>query len=173
MSYSDGRPLAHGELGGQVGIGYRVGDKLWAVVSSYVGGSWFDFSGLGISGKVEQTTWRIRGGFDHYAQVTSKMRLCLGIGAEYGETRSWFDTYVLPEAVALGAQGSDEGPHVYSGGGYLRVGAEFPLRGSLSGYAEAVEGLNRSHARQTSLRNDLNWLGQSFELGAGLRWFIW
>lgn len=160
MSYGDSRPQSHGVASGQLGLGYRVSGSCWAVVTGQWGGGWADFIGPGVSGKIEQVTWRARAGAEHHVPVGRNCSLFLGAGAEYGETRSWFD----------GFSDSDEGPRVFAGGGFVRAGVLMPLFGNGSAYAEISDAVQLAHAQHARLRTDLNWLGHSLDVGVGMRW---
>ncbi|MGH9194233.1 MAG: hypothetical protein ACRD1T_00655, partial [Acidimicrobiia bacterium] len=111
MSVADIRPMTHGEFGGRTEIGYRVAGPWWVVATGHFGGAWFDFNGPAVSGKIEDFSWLVRGGTELHVPAFRRVALYLGLGGEYGESRSWLDA----------ASASDEGPEVYSVGAYVKA----------------------------------------------------
>ena len=159
MSYSDIRPLQRPEVGGEIEVGSRLGTSWWGVVTGYLGGAWFDFSGPTTSGTIEDLSWLIRVGLDRHFELGSRSAVYFGAGGQYGESRSWLDTY----------QTAEEGLRVFEGGAYFRAGANTQLRGASRVYLQLAQAAFRAHARQARLQNDFNWLGNSLEVSAGLR----
>ena len=165
MSYSDIRPVTHGEFGGRAEIGYRIAGPWWATASGHFGGAWFDFSGPDVSnlppiaGKIEDFSWLIRGGLDRRTTARRRAAVYFGLGGEYGESRSWLHSL----------RTRDEGPHAYIGGGYLKAGAMTPVVGPVHAYIETIQSAYHAHARRVLFENRFNWLGRSFEGAAGIR----
>ncbi|MGH9195395.1 MAG: hypothetical protein ACRD1T_06615, partial [Acidimicrobiia bacterium] len=128
----------------------------------HFGGAWFDFVGPGVSGKIEDFSWLIRSGVDVHIPAFDRLAFYLGLGAEYGETRSWL------EAVSA----DDEGPRVFVTGGYVKAGAIGLALHRTHAYVEVVQSGYVAHASQSRLENNFNWLGRSFEGAAGIRVFL-
>jgi hypothetical protein len=161
LSYSDSRPTSHLEAGGRTELAWRAGGKWWLGASGSFGGAWFDYLVPLASGNIEQTTWVVRGGVERELTEGSGMRLTAGLGAEYGESRSWLHAFLL----------SDEGPHTYLGGGYVKTGLSAPLAGPCEFHAELLQSIYHAHAKQARIGGDFNWMGASLEVSAGVRFF--
>jgi hypothetical protein len=159
MSYSDIRPVPRGEVGGRLEIGARVGERWWAIASGHFGGAWFDFSGPSVSGTIEDFSWVVRGGLDRRSPVGNRAEWYMGLGGEYGESRSWLDALTT----------EDEGPRVYLRGGYVKLGAATSIGGPFQLYADATQSVFMAHARQAKLENKYNWLGRALEGAIGVR----
>jgi hypothetical protein len=165
MSYADVRPVTHGESGGRIELGVRITGPWWASVAGHFSGAWFDYSSpdLGssrpISGKIDDFSWLIRAGLEHHRVLSATTTLYVGAGAESGETRSWLEALNL----------SDEGPHVYVGGGYFKAGGMRSVWGPLHAYGEIAASSYHAHARRDRFLTTNNWLGRSLEGGIGVR----
>ena len=109
-------------------------------------------------GRIADFRWLVRASLDGHV-LAGCATAYFGLGAEYGESRSWLD----------GVSVSDEGPHVFMGGGYLKAGVMGRALGPLHGYAEATQSVYQAHARRAGLESKFNWLGQAMEVAAGLR----
>ena len=128
LSVGDIRPQPHGEWGGRVGLDYQFSER-WAVtLAGQVGGSWLDFNGFAVSGKIVDANWSGRVGVDRLILAGGGATLFIGIGLEYGEARSWLDNLTI----------SQEGPHNYAVGGSARVGISEPPRGAGPGLRRAA-----------------------------------
>jgi hypothetical protein len=160
MSVVDVRPATRGEVGADVDVGLRTWCGWWLRASGYVGGTWFDYQGPASSGKIEDLTWLIRTGVDRRFSASRRVVPYLGVGVEYGESRSWLHAFAA----------SEEGAHAYTAGGYVRLGGELQVAGPLRGYVEVSGSAYRAHATLSRLESEFNWLGRSLELGAGVRW---
>ena len=162
LSVSDIRPQTRGEWGGRVSLDYLLTERWGASLAGQVGGSWFDFNGFAVSGKIVDSNWGVRAGVDRLIHAGGASTLSIGIGLEYGEARSWLDNLTI----------SQEGPHNYLVGGSARVGVSTPLLARFQVYGELLQSFYRAHARDGTSRNEYNWLGRSLTGGVGVRFAL-
>lgn len=129
------------------------------LLAGQVGGSWSDFNGFAVSGKIVDASWSLRAGLDRLIPVGRGGTLFAGIGLEYGESRSWLDNLTI----------SQQGPHNYNFGGSARIGVSSPFVARFQVYGEVLESFYRAHARDGTSGNQYNWLGRSLTGAFGVR----
>jgi hypothetical protein len=161
LSVSDIRPQARGEWGGRVDLDYQFSERWAATIAGQVGGSWFDFNGFAVSGKIVDASWSVRTGVDRLIPAGGAT-LAVGIGLEYGEARSWLDNLVI----------SQEGPHNYTLGGSARVGISSPFLGRVQAYGELLSSFYRGRAQDRTSGNTYHWLGRSLTGAIGMRFAL-
>ena len=163
LSVSDTRPHSYGEFGGRVDISYLVTNYWAAAISWHAGGSWLDFNGFGVSGRIVDASWSLRAGVDRIFLLGERQSVQVGAGFDYGEVRSWLDTFVA----------SAEGPHAYATGGSVRLGLTHQLGSRLQIVGDLTQSAYRAHAKEPStLRTSYNWLGRSLAGSLGMRWAV-
>lgn len=162
LSVSDIRPQTRGEWGGRVGLDYQFSERWAASLAGQVGGSWFDFNGFAVSGRIVDASWGVRAGVDRLIPIGGAPRLSIGIGLEYGEARSWLDNLTI----------SQKGPHNYTVGGSGRVGISSPFLARFQVYGELLQSYYRGHARDEISGSSYNWLGRSFTGAVGVRFAL-
>ena len=62
LSVGDIRPEPHGEWAGSVSLDYQFSERWAATLRSQIGGSWLDFNGFAVSGKIVDASWACRAG---------------------------------------------------------------------------------------------------------------
>jgi hypothetical protein len=127
-----------------------------------VGGSWFDFNGFAVSGKIVDASWSARAGVDRLIPAGGRATLFTGVGLEYGEARSWLDNLTISQA----------GPHNYAVGGSARVGISSSLLGRVQVYGELLQSFYRGHARDGTSGSKYNWLGRSLTGAVGVKFAL-
>ena len=163
LSVGDTRPRSYGELGGRADLSYLLSDHWEMTLSGHVGGTWLDFNGFGVSGRVADQSWSLRAGLDRLVPLGERQTLSIGAGLEYGEGRSWLDTFTA----------SSEGPHAYMTGGSVRLGLAHQLGSRVHIVADLSQSAYRAHAKEPStLRTSYNWLGRSMAGSVGMRWAV-
>lgn len=163
LSVSDTRPRSYGELGGRADLSFMLSDHWGMTLSGHVGGTWLDFTGFGVSGRVADQSWSLRAGLDRFVPLGARQTLLIGAGLEYGEGRSWLDTFAA----------STEGPHAYMTGGSVRLGLAHQLGSRVQIVADLTQSAYRAHAKEPStLRTSYNWLGRSMAGSVGVRWAV-
>lgn len=159
MSVGDIRPQPHGDWAGRISLDYQFSERWAATLAGQAGGSWLDFNGFAVSGRIVDASWTARAGVDRLIPAGGGSLLFVGIGLEYGEARSWLDNLTI----------SQEGPHNYMVGGSARVGISSPLVGWVQFYGELLQSFYRGHARDGSSGSEYNWLGRSLTGAAGVK----
>jgi hypothetical protein len=162
LSVGDIRPQSRGEWGGRLGLDYQFSERWVVTVASQVGGSWFDFNGFAVSGKIVDASWSGRVGVDRLVPAGGGATLWVGLGLEYGEARSWLDNLTI----------SQEGPHNYAVGGSARFGVSSPALGRVQLYGELLPSFYRGHARDGTSGTEYNWLGRSLTGAIGVRFVL-
>jgi hypothetical protein len=162
LSVGDIRPEPHGEWAGRVSLDYRFSERWAATFAGQIGGSWLDFNGFAVSGKIVDASWTCRAGVDRLIPAGHGALLFVGIGLEYGEARSWLDNLTI----------SQEGPHNYVGGGSARIGIASPFVGRVQAYGELLQSFYRGHARDGVSGIKYNWLGRSLSGAVGVRFAL-
>ncbi len=162
LSVGDIRPQGRGEWGGGVSLDYQFAERWAANLTGHIGGSWFDFNGFAVSGKIVDANWAVRAGVDRLIPLAGGSALLFGTGFEYGEARSWLDNLTI----------SQQGPHNYLVGGSARVGISSPPCGRLMLYGEALQTFYKAHASDGASGTKYNWLGRSFTGAIGMRFIL-
>lgn len=163
VSVNDSRPRTYGEFAGRADVSYLITDRWAFALSLRAGGSWFDFNGFGTSGRIVDSSWGLRAGFDRVFPWGERQWVLVGLGLEYGESRSWLDTFAA----------SSEGPHVYMTGGTARVALVRQLGSRYQLFGDLDQSAYRAHAKEPStLRTSYNWLGRSLAGSVGIRWVV-
>jgi hypothetical protein len=162
LSVSDLRPVSRGEVGGRAEVAMQLGKDWLADLSGYYGGSWYEFSGPGVSGNVKDASWGGRLGIDKIFSFAERSELYCGLGLDYGETRSWLKNLVV----------SEDGPHAFSVGGSLRIGIAYPSRSRIQATGQLVQGVQWAHADDPQTAGTVKWLGRSLAGSAGVRFVL-
>ena len=165
LSVADIRPVSRGEAIAQVGLAVALGSGWDADVDGRLGASWFDFSQplTRASGNIKDQSWAVRGTIDRVFPHSGSSSVRLGVGVEYGESRSWTDTRFY----------SDQGPRAYHTGAVLRVKIDHALHPRLRVFGELMQSLYRASAHDRSTATDFNWIGRSTALALGARVVVW
>lgn len=160
LSISDVRPVTRGELVGTADISVAL-DEMWsASVAGHLGGSWFDFKQeFATSGNMKDQMWSGGISVSRFLSRPGKVRTWIGLGAEYGEARSWTDTRLF----------SDAGPRVSFVGGGPSAGVAYAPWQSVKVYGELATVMFKAHGRDASSRSDYNWLGHLSRASFGVR----
>jgi hypothetical protein len=161
LSISDTRPLSRGEAVAEVEVGYHIGERWLVAVGSRFGGSWFDFKQAvsAANGNIKDQDLTLRGAFDRVVSRGPEVSTYVGMGAEYGQARSFTATRFF----------DDEGPRTYYLGGLLRAGATWSVHRRWQLQAEIAPSVFRAHSRHASLATDYHWLGRSLSVTLGIR----
>jgi len=122
-------------------------------------GAWYDFSDPAVAGNIKEVSWTIRLGLDRTIVSAGRLSLSVGLGAEYGEARSWLHNL----------SGTFEGPRAFEAGGSARLIAAMPVSSKTQFVLQLAQSAYRAHARDASKLSDYNWLGQSLSLALGMR----
>jgi len=142
-----------------VELDYVIAGRWGAGVSGRLGGSWFDYNGPGVSGKIEDESWSLRFFVDRHLSLSTTRSLRLGAGYEYGEARSWVHNF----------QFRDEGPHAFVTACAVRFGVAQSIASALQFYGDMEQSAFRAHARDVSPSTKYNWLGRAFKATVGVR----
>lgn len=162
LSQGDVRPLSHGEIGGRLELDYLLGDTWQIAVSGHIGGAGFDFNGPLVSGRIRDQAWSARLGIERLVPIGTKHHALVGLGADYGEGRSWLDNLVM----------SDEGPHSFTWGGSAMLGFATSIAPRCYAYAQLIQGVHQAHAKDPPLGTKYNWVGRSLSGVIGLKFVI-
>jgi len=160
LSEGDIRPSARPFIFTGLELQYLPWDRWGASVSGQLGGSFFDFNGLGTSGNVEEVTWSARIGVDWVDRLTRRRALYVGLGYEYCEAKSWLKNLQVAE----------DGPRNVLHGGSIRAGATLPAASRLFVLVELQASAYHGHADVASLQTHYNWLGRSMGIAVGVRY---
>lgn len=150
----DSRPSPRSEAGAKLQLGYRGASGWQASAGGWLGGSFFDFEGVGVSGDLREATFGLSVEVARSVQVSNRRSLCLGLGAEYGEARSWLRNLLVER----------DGPHSYLGGGYLRLGMRWAAQRWAFG-PDAVVSVYRGHTANALLKDRYDWMGSAIFMG--------
>ena len=174
MSAGDARPTPRAYAGVRGSVDWLVTPRWALTLSAQFGGAWLDWSDpiYNTAGKIEDVAWDARLGVDRIILLGTRSMAFVGAGIEYGEARSWAHTLGASPATPGGQDITDEGPHIFTTGGYARLLVMTPLWRRFAVCAQVSESFYGAHASDPTFGTKYNWIGRSLTLSAGLRFEI-
>ena len=166
MSVGDDRPRPLGPMGGTVEFGHGIGHDWLLSAAGRFDGGWSDFQHDAdhASGRLEDFGWSARLGVDRLVPIGSRVTAFAGVGATYGEARSWFHT--TQYSVTL----REVGPRSYLAGGDVRVGLTVVTASRFQLVGQLGQEVYHAHANSAPWGVAYHWLGRGTAVSVGLRW---
>jgi hypothetical protein len=163
-------PAMHGELGGRVELGWRLGTSTALALGLHVGGERFEFGGPALTGQtgiVRNLSMVGNVGLDQVVYSATGHDVSLGGGLAYGEERSWLHTKVYDLTITR-----EQGPHNYFVGGYVRTMSSFRLSDHLRAVCAITATSFRAQGKDFPLSQSFVWWGSAASAGIGLRYTV-
>jgi len=143
-----------------VDAGWRASGTTIVFAEGAIGGSSFDFDGLGFAGRIHNQTWRAATGIRQELGRSPSLELHLSVGGAYTEVSSW----------AQNDAGRHTGPLNRVAGAFVGFGGSAGFCKNLRVFGELTQSAGYGSANDPALHAHYEWFYRGIQTAIGLEW---